>query len=102
MIKNKKEKVKSDQKNILPIAFLMAFIVGIVLFYAMVRIEKETLHHMLITETFPLIVIILLVPIIIIPVQHYLKILTLILLAIVPYKSLRLMKEDTKMSHSIK
>lgn len=41
MIKNKKEKVKSDQKNILPIAFLMAFIVGIVLFYAMVHIEKK-------------------------------------------------------------
>lgn len=45
MIKNKKEKVKSDQKNILPIAFLMAFIVGIVLFYAMVHIEKETLAN---------------------------------------------------------
>ena len=45
MIKNKKEKVKSDQKNILPIAFLMAFIVGIVLFCAMVHIEKETLAN---------------------------------------------------------
>lgn len=46
MIKsNKKEKVKSENKSILPIAFLMALIVGLVLFFAMVHIEKEALTN---------------------------------------------------------
>lgn len=47
MLKKKEKKVRAEKKNksILPIAFLMALIVGVVLFFAMIHMEKQALSN---------------------------------------------------------
>ena len=114
LLKEKKQKEKlywrrkwneKDRRRIIQSPKLERDLHYLLLIQTMMCINQKTirqLHHMLITEIFPLITIILLVPIIIISVQHYLKILMLILPVIVHCGSLRLTKEDTKMSHLIK